>query len=78
MYPHASILVLCEPVRIDPHCDYIKSIVAELSDTKIWYDELDVTLDRQKDYGCQDHPNESGHKNIADVLEPIVRKALNW
>jgi len=77
-YPKASILVLCEPVREDPHCDYIKSVVAELGDTKIWYDELDVTLDRLKDYGCQDHPNESGHKKIADSLEPIILKTMNW
>jgi lysophospholipase L1-like esterase len=82
VYPKASILVLCEPVRKDPHCDYIKSLVNELSsrlqDKKIWFEELDVNLDRTKDYGCQEHPNESGHKKIADALEPIIRNALNW
>jgi lysophospholipase L1-like esterase len=82
LYPEASILVLCEPVRKDSHCDYIKSLVNELSsrmqDKKIWFDELDVNLDRLKDFGCQAHPNELGHKKIADTLEPIIRKAMNW
>lgn len=80
--PKASILVLCEPVRKDPHCDYIKSLVNELSsrlqDKKIWFEELDVYLDISKDFGCQEHPNESGHKKIADALEPKIRKAMNW
>ena len=82
LYPKSSILVLCEPVRRDPHCDYIKSLVNELSsrlqDKKIWFEELDVNLDKTKDYGCQEHPNEYGHKKIADALEPIIRKAMNW
>jgi lysophospholipase L1-like esterase len=82
LYPEASILVLCEPLRKDPHCDYIRNVVTELDnelqDKKIWYEELDVSLDILKDYGCQEHPNESGHKKIADALEPIIRKALNW
>jgi len=82
LYPKASILVLCEPVRKDPHCDYIKSLVGELSgrlqDKKIWFEELNVNLEMTKDYGCQEHPNESGHKKIADALEPIIRKTMNW
>ncbi|HEX9251676.1 MAG TPA: SGNH/GDSL hydrolase family protein, partial [Ignavibacteriaceae bacterium] len=81
-YPNTSMLVLCEPVRKDPHCDFIKNVVAEfkskLKDKKIWYKELDVNLDKTKDYGCQEHPNESGHKKIADALEPIVRRAMGW
>ncbi|MCW8809917.1 MAG: hypothetical protein OQK64_03055, partial [Ignavibacteriaceae bacterium] len=75
-------LVFCEPVRKDSHCDYIRSLVNELSsrlqDKKIWYEKLNINLDKQKDFGCQEHPNGSGHKKIADALEPIIRKAMNW
>lgn len=82
LYPNASILVFCEPVRKDSHCDYIRSLVNELSsrlqDKKIWFEKLNVYLEMTKDYGCQGHPNESGHKKIADALEPIIRKAMNW
>ena len=50
----------------------------ELGDKKIWFEKLNVYLEMTKDYGCQGHPNESGHKKIADALEPIIRKAMNW
>jgi lysophospholipase L1-like esterase len=82
LYPQSSILVFCEPIRKDQHCDYIGSVVTELKkelgDKKIWFEELNIILDEQKDFGCQKHPNRSGHKKIADALEPIVRKAMNW
>lgn len=81
-YPNSIILVLSEPVRKDPHSDYVNSVVTEMknkfNDRKIFYKEINANLDISKDFGCQDHPNESGHKKIADALEPIVRKALNW
>jgi lysophospholipase L1-like esterase len=82
LYPQTSILVFCEPVKKDQHCDYISDVVnelkKELGDKKIWFEELNIILDKQKDFGCQKHPNEFGHKKIADTLEPIVRKAMNW
>ena len=81
-YPQASILVFCEPIGKDQHCDYISSAVTELKnefgDKKIWFEELNIILNKQKDFGCKQHPNGSGHKKIADALEPIIRKAMNW
>ena len=82
LYPKADILALCGPVRKDPHCDYIRSAVTEmenkLQDKKIRFVRLDIKLNVPKDFGCQKHPNESGHKKIADALEPIIRKLLKW
>ena len=82
LYPQSSILVFCEPIRKDQHCDYIGSVVAELKkelgDKKIWFEKLNIILDEQGDFGCQKHPNGSGHKKIADALEPIIHKAMNW
>jgi lysophospholipase L1-like esterase len=81
-YPEASILVFCEPIGKDQHCDYISSAVTELKnelgDKKIWFEELNIILDKQKDFGCKQHPNGSGHKKIADALEPIILKAMKW
>jgi len=78
----AQIFALCGPIRKDPHCDYIRNAVNEVkiktNDKKIHFIKLDIKLDPKKDFGCQKHPNESGHKKIADFLEPIMRKALNW
>lgn len=82
LYPHTSIIVFCEPIKKDQHCNYISDVVTELKkelgDKKIWFEELNIILDKQKDFGCQKHPNGSGHKKIADALEPIIRKAMNW
>ena len=81
-YPQASILVFCEPIGKDQHCDYISSAVTELKnefgDKKIWFEELNIILAKQNDFGCQKHLNEFGHKKIAEVLEPIIRKVMNW
>ena len=82
IYPSAHIFALCGPIRKDPHCDYIRNIVNELrirsKDKKIHFVKLDIKLDPKKDFGCQKHSNESGHKKITDFLEPYIRQALNW
>jgi lysophospholipase L1-like esterase len=81
-YPAAQIFALCGPIRKDPHCDYIRNGVNELknklNDKKIHFVKLDIKFDPKKDFGCQKHPNESGHKKIADALEPIFKKVLRW
>lgn len=81
-YPDAHIFALCGPIRKDPHCDYIKSVVRELTeknnDKKIYFIKLDIKLNPEKDFGCEKHPNFSGHKKIADVLEPVIREKLKW
>jgi len=82
VYPNTNILALCGPIRKDPHCAYIKSAVLEMQtkmkDKKIKFLKMDLKLDPKKDFGCQKHPNASGHKKIADLLEPVIRKWLKW
>lgn len=81
-YPNAHIFTLCSPMRRDPHCDYINSIVNELKqkkgDKKIHFVKVDVKFNEKRDFGCEKHPNRFGHKKIADFLEPIIRKELGW
>ncbi|HSW56449.1 MAG TPA: SGNH/GDSL hydrolase family protein [Ignavibacteriaceae bacterium] len=81
-YPNAHIFALCSPLRRDPHCDYISSVVNELNgknkDKKIHFIKLDVKFNQQRDFGCEKHPNRFGHKKIADFLEPIIRKEMKW
>ena len=81
-YPNAHIFALCSPMRKDPHCDYINSVVNELKskngDKKIHFVKVDVKFNPQRDFGCEKHPNRFGHKKIADFLEPIIRKELKW
>jgi hypothetical protein len=81
-YPGAHIFALCSPLRRDPHCDYISSVVNELNgknkDKKIHFVKVDITFNPQRDFGCEKHPNRFGHKKIADFLEPILSKELGW
>ena len=81
-YPNAHIFTLCSPMRKDPHCDYINSIVNELKqkkgDRKIHFIKVDVKFNENRDFGCEKHPNRFGHKKIADFLEPIIRKEMGW
>jgi hypothetical protein len=81
-YPKAEIFALCSPLRMDPQCDYINSVVNELNgkngDKKIHFVKVEVKFDPQRDFGCEKHPNRFGHKKIAEFLEPIIRKELKW
>jgi thiol-disulfide isomerase/thioredoxin len=81
-YPNAHIFALCSPMRKDPHCDYVNSIVNELKhkngDKKIHFVKVDVKFNQKRDFGCEKHPNRFGHKKIADFLEPIIRKEMKW
>ncbi len=81
-YPNAHIFALCSPLRYDPHCDYISSVVNELNgknkDKKIHFVKVDVKFNPKRDFGCEKHPNRFGHQKIADFLEPIIRKELKW
>jgi len=81
-YTNTHIFALCFPLRKDPHCDYINSIVNELKsknrNSKIHFIKVEIKFDPKKDFGCEKHPNQSGYVKIADFLEPIVRKELGW
>jgi hypothetical protein len=81
-YPNAHIFALCSPLRYDPHCDYISSVVNELNgknkDKKIHFVKVDVKFNPKRDFGCEKHPNRFGHQKIADFLEPIIRKEMKW
>ena len=81
-YPTAHIFALCSPLRKDPHCDYINSVVRELKekngDKKIHFIKVNVLFNPERDFGCEKHPNRFGHKKIADFLEPIIRKEMKW
>jgi len=81
-YPKAEIFALCSPLRKDPHCDYINSVVNELKrkngDKKIHFVKIDVKFNPLRDFGCEKHPNRFGHQKIAEFLEPIIRKEMGW
>ena len=81
-YPMAHIFALCSPLRKDPHCDYINSVVRELKekngDKKIHFIKVNIMFNPERDFGCEMHPNRFGHQKIAEFLEPIIRKEMKW
>ena len=81
-YPAAQIIALCGPIRKDPHCDYINSVVNELRsknrDNKIHFIKVEIKFDPERDLGCEKHPNRFGHQKIAEYLEPIIREKMKW
>ena len=81
-YPMAHIFALCSPLRKDPHCDYINSVVRELKekngDKKIHFIKVNIMFNPERDFGCEKHPNRFGHQKIAEFLEPIIRKEMKW
>ena len=81
-YPTAHIFALCSPLRKDPHCDYINSVVRELKekngDKKIHFIKVNIMFNPERDFGCEKHPNRFGHQKMAEFLEPIIRKEMKW
>ena len=81
-YPTAHIFALCSPLRKNPHCDYINSVVRELKekngDKKIHFIKVNIMFNPERDFGCEKHPNRFGHQKIAEFLEPIIRKEMKW
>lgn len=81
-YPQAHIFAVAGPVMADPAAAMIQSAVAQvrqmLNDERVHYVALEDTLLRPDDYGCDWHPNVSGHKKMADQLVPAVAGIMGW
>jgi len=75
------IFAVCGPLIGDPCCSYIKTIVQNRTnsgDQYFYYVDMENILSFPSDYGCDYHPNTSGHQKMANVLIPKVASALGW
>jgi hypothetical protein len=74
--PH--IFLACGPLIAKPLCTYVKEVVTLEKSDRIHYLDLENILHYPNDFGCDGHPNILGHKKIAAVALPILKKILHW
>ncbi len=82
-YPDAHIFAIAGPIMVDPAEDTIRSVVTQmrevLKDERVHFVKIENNLELSGvDYGCDWHPNASGHRKIADQLIPHIRQEMNW
>lgn len=82
-YPDTHIFAIAGPIMVDPAEDTIRSVVTQmrevLQDERVHFVKIENNLQLSEiDYGCDWHPNASGHRKIADQLIPYIRREMNW
>jgi lysophospholipase L1-like esterase len=82
-YPDAHIFAVGGPIMVNPAVDTIRSVVTQmnqvLGDDRVHFVEIENNLEYSAaDYGCDWHPNASGHAKIAAQLAPAISRVLGW
>jgi lysophospholipase L1-like esterase len=82
-YPDAHIFAMAGPIMVDPAEGTIRSVVTQmreiLDDDRVHFVKIENNLELSAvDYGCDWHPNGSGHRKIAEQLIPRIREVMNW
>jgi lysophospholipase L1-like esterase len=83
LYPQAHIFAIAGPIMAGPAEETIRSVVSQmnevLGDERVHFVPIENTLEQSAvDYGCDWHPNESGHAKIAQQLIPAMAGVLGW
>jgi lysophospholipase L1-like esterase len=74
-YPNAFILVTEGAIVTDPLLrSYVQDAVSRTNDARIQW----VKANHYPGNGCDAHPTRAQHQQIADDLEPVLRKTLVW
>jgi len=82
-YPNAHIFALSGPIMVNPAESLIQTAVSQMheimQDDRVHFVKINNTLELSgADYGCDWHPNASGHRKIAEQLIPYFHQELNW
>ncbi|UCC53313.1 MAG: hypothetical protein JSV68_04960 [Anaerolineaceae bacterium] len=82
-YPQAHIFAIAGPIMVDPAEATIRSVVTQmreiLQDDRVHFVKIDNNLELSAaDYGCDWHPNATGHRKIANQLIPVIAKTMGW
>lgn len=82
-YPEAHIFAIAGPIMVNPAPALIQSAVDQmrdnLGDERVYFVNIENNLELSAvDYGCDWHPNASGHRKIANQLIPYMRQKLQW
>jgi len=69
-----TIFLVCGPLISDPCCSYVQNVATIVGAV---YIDMQGILN-QNDYGCNGHPNTSGHAKMASIASPIIQKNMGW
>ncbi|KAH3743455.1 esterase, SGNH hydrolase-type [Pelomyxa schiedti] len=79
-YPNAAIFCICGPVTNQHCCLGVKESVNQMGGEpqKFYYINMLNILTWPVDYGCDAHPNTSGHQKMAQVVIPVISDVMGW
>ena len=82
-YPQAHLFAVAGPLMLQPAPRLIEQAVIEFHRSEegvlATYVLIEDNLERSAaDFGCDWHPNVSGHRKIADQLMPVIARELGW
>ena len=81
-YPDSEIVAAAGPLMMGQAPALIRQAVElqqAAGDTRVHFVLLEDTLSRSaEDFGCDWHPNISGHQKMADQLRPALQEILGW
>jgi len=69
--------LVCGPLIGNPCCTYVQDVVREENSNNVVYVDLQNILNGN-DYGCDGHPNVSGHAKMAAGTYPVIQKRMDW
>jgi len=69
-----TFFLICGPMISDPCCTYVENIAKQVD--AIYIDMQGIL--NTHDYGCNGHPNLSGHAKMAIIALPIIQKNMGW
>ena len=73
-----KVFLVCGPLIGNPCCTYVQNVAQALSSTGVYYIDLEDILTYPTDYGCDGHPNVSGHAKMAAIAGPFIQKVMGW
>jgi lysophospholipase L1-like esterase len=76
--PTPRLFLCCGPMIGNPCCQYVQQVAMDenaAGDPNVYYVNMMNLMVYPTDYGCDDHPNQSGHQKMANVLIPAIRGA---
>jgi len=73
-----KLFLVCGPLIGNPCCQYVQAIVSQHSGQGVNYVNLQNILTYPQDYGCDGHPNVSGHAKMAANTIPIIKSVMGW
>ncbi|KAF2077153.1 hypothetical protein CYY_001538 [Polysphondylium violaceum] len=69
-----TFFLACGPMIGNPCCQYVQNVATTVN--AIYIDMQGIL--NTNDYGCNGHPNVSGHSKMASIASPIIQKNMGW